>query len=163
MFIMWKNRHAAIEISDFPVFIFEGKFRVISTQSAGKMGNWIWGINISRRIKAGKKAGNKYNAFNHIDWRSILKWIGGIRCSDFTKSSKPCHTALPKAHNRIDIGVWDSWHHLYTFIGDVSARPPPGEKGWLIGWWEHDKYRWSLALRCLWFWFWPKWVQTNSV
>ncbi len=23
-----------------------------------------------------------------------------------------------KVRNRIDIGVWDNWHHLYTFIGD---------------------------------------------
>lgn len=38
-----------------------------------------------------------------------------------------------KVRNRIDIAVWDSWHALYTFIGDVSARPPPGDKGWLIG------------------------------
>lgn len=37
-----------------------------------------------------------------------------------------------KVRHRIDIAVWDSWYHLYTFIGDVSARPPPGERGWLI-------------------------------
>ena len=33
---------------------------------------------------------------------------------------------------RIDIGVWESWHLLYTFIGDPSSRPPPIGRGWLI-------------------------------
>ncbi len=37
-----------------------------------------------------------------------------------------------KVRHRIDIAVWDNWHALYTFIGDVAARPPPGKKGWLI-------------------------------
>lgn len=37
-----------------------------------------------------------------------------------------------KVRNRIDIGVWDNWHHLYTFIGDPTSRPPPVNDGWLI-------------------------------
>ena len=37
-----------------------------------------------------------------------------------------------KVRNRIDIGVWESWHLLYTFIGDPSSRPPPINNGWLI-------------------------------
>ena len=27
--------------------------------------------------------------------------------------------------------VFESWVHLYTFIGDPSSRPPPGPNGWL--------------------------------
>jgi hypothetical protein len=37
-----------------------------------------------------------------------------------------------KVRNRIDIGVWDNWHHLYTFIGDPTSRPPPVNNSWLI-------------------------------
>jgi hypothetical protein len=37
-----------------------------------------------------------------------------------------------KVHNRIDIGVWERWHHLYTFIGDPSSRPPHIGSRWLI-------------------------------
>jgi hypothetical protein len=37
-----------------------------------------------------------------------------------------------KVHNRIDRGVWERWHHLYTFIGDPSSRPPLIGRGWLI-------------------------------
>ena len=37
-----------------------------------------------------------------------------------------------KVRNRIDIGVWESWHHLYTFMGDPSSRPPPIGSGWGI-------------------------------
>ena len=46
---------------------------------------------------------------------------------------EPCEAYLRKLRNRIDIAVWDNWHALDTFIRDVSARPPPSEKGWLIG------------------------------
>ena len=28
--------------------------------------------------------------------------------------------------------AFNSWHHLYTFIGDPASRPPPNEAGWLI-------------------------------
>jgi hypothetical protein len=27
----------------------------------------------------------------------------------------------------IGFGVFNSWHQLYTFIGDPTSRPPPGE------------------------------------
>lgn len=27
--------------------------------------------------------------------------------------------------------VFESWVHLYTFIGDPYSRPPPGPNGWL--------------------------------
>jgi hypothetical protein len=37
-----------------------------------------------------------------------------------------------KVQHRIDIGVWESWRHLYTFIGDPSSRPPHIGSGWLI-------------------------------
>lgn len=32
----------------------------------------------------------------------------------------------------IGFGVFDSWHQLYTFIGDPTSRPPPVSTGWLI-------------------------------
>jgi hypothetical protein len=44
----------------------------------------------------------------------------------------PSLLQFEKVRNRIDIGVWESWHHLYTFIGDPSSRPPPIGSGWLI-------------------------------
>lgn len=33
----------------------------------------------------------------------------------------------------ISIIGFKSWHHLYTFIGDPTSRPPPDENGWLFG------------------------------
>ncbi len=54
------------------------------------------------------------------------------------KASEPLirrnlHTLyFEKVRNRIDIGIWESWHHLYTFIGDPSSRPPPTGSGWLV-------------------------------
>ena len=37
-----------------------------------------------------------------------------------------------KVQHRIDIGVWESWRHLYTVIGDPSSRPPHIGSGWFI-------------------------------
>ena len=39
---------------------------------------------------------------------------------------------IDQVRNRIDIGIWESWYHLYTFIGDPSSRPPPISSGWFI-------------------------------
>ena len=66
----------------------------------------------------------------------LIDQVQQLCCKVYQKARKHVGTLrglFDKVRNRIDIGVWDSWHHLYTFIGDVSARPPPGEKGWLIG------------------------------
>ena len=37
-----------------------------------------------------------------------------------------------KIQNRIDLAVWDNWHHLLTFIGDPASRPPPIGSGYII-------------------------------
>lgn len=42
-------------------------------------------------------------------------------------------TLFERVRTLISIGVFNSWHQLYTFIGDPASRPPPGEMGWLIG------------------------------
>ena len=37
-----------------------------------------------------------------------------------------------KKQNRIDIAVWDNWHHLLTFIDAPASRPPPIGSGYII-------------------------------
>ena len=66
----------------------------------------------------------------------LIDQVQKLCCKVYQKARKHVGTLrglFEKVRNRIDIAVWDSWHALYTFIGDVSARPPLGEKGWLIG------------------------------
>lgn len=54
----------------------------------------------------------------------------------FWNTGKPkkmgVNSTFEKVRNRIDIGVWENWHHLYRFIGDPTSRPPPLASGWLI-------------------------------
>lgn len=54
-----------------------------------------------------------------------------IENSRFLNILKP-RTGVEKIRNRIDLAVWDDWHHLLTFIGDPASRPPPIGSGYII-------------------------------
>ena len=65
----------------------------------------------------------------------LIDQVQQLCCKVYQKARKHVGTLrrlFEKVQNRIDIGVWDSWHHLYTFIGDPASRPPPLASGWLI-------------------------------
>ena len=65
----------------------------------------------------------------------LIDQVQQLCCKVYQKARKHVGTLrglFEKVRNRIDIGVWESWHHLYTFIGDPSSRPPPIASGWLI-------------------------------
>lgn len=65
----------------------------------------------------------------------LIDQVQQLCCKAYRKARQHVGTLrrlFEKVRNRIDIAVWDSWHHLYTFIGEPSARPPPNEKGYLI-------------------------------
>src|SRR3990167_2152313 len=65
----------------------------------------------------------------------LIDQVQQLCCKVYQKARKHVGTLrglFEKVRNRIDIGVWESWHHLYTFIGDPSSRPPPIGSGWLI-------------------------------
>jgi hypothetical protein len=49
------------------------------------------------------------------------------------KHTRRLTTLFEPVRTFISIGVFNSWHQLYTFIGVPASRPPPGEIGWLIG------------------------------
>ena len=59
-----------------------------------------------------------------------------LTCKVYQKARKHVGrltTLFERVRTLISIGVFNSWHQLYTFIGDPASRPPPGEMGWLIG------------------------------
>jgi len=67
----------------------------------------------------------------------LIDQVQQLCCKTYQKARKhvgTLRTLFEKVRNRIDIGVWDSWHQLYTFIGDPSSRPPPGQGpiGWMV-------------------------------
>jgi hypothetical protein len=65
----------------------------------------------------------------------LIDQVQQLCCKAYRKARQHVGTLrrlFEKVRNRIDVAVWDSWHHLYTFIGEPSARPPPNEKGYLI-------------------------------
>ena len=64
----------------------------------------------------------------------LIDQVQQLCCKVYQKARQHLGTLsrfFEKVRNRIDISVWDSWSHLYTFIGDPSSRPPPGDNGWL--------------------------------
>lgn len=65
----------------------------------------------------------------------LIDQVQQLCCKVYQKARKHIGTLrslFEKVRNRIDIGIWESWHHLYTFIGDPTSRPPPLASGWLI-------------------------------
>ncbi len=65
----------------------------------------------------------------------LIDQVQQLCCKVYLKARKhvgALRGLFEKVRNRIDIGVWESWHHLYTFIGDPTSRPPPIRSGWLI-------------------------------
>jgi hypothetical protein len=64
----------------------------------------------------------------------LIDQVQQLCCKVYQKARQHLGTLgrfFEKVRNRIDISVWDSWSHLYTFIGDPSSRPPPNDNGWL--------------------------------
>ena len=64
----------------------------------------------------------------------LIDQVQQLCCKVYQKARQHLGTLgrfFEKVRNRIDISVWDSWSHLYTFIGDPSSRPPPDDNGWL--------------------------------
>ena len=65
----------------------------------------------------------------------LIDQVQQLCCQVYQKARKHVGTLrglFEKVRNRIDIGIWESWQHLYTFIGDPSSRPPPIGSAWLI-------------------------------
>ena len=52
----------------------------------------------------------------------LIDQVQQLCCKVYQKARKHVGTLrglFEKVRHRIDIAVWDSWYHLYTFIGDV--------------------------------------------
>ncbi|MBX2901900.1 MAG: hypothetical protein KF775_19800, partial [Cyclobacteriaceae bacterium] len=65
----------------------------------------------------------------------LIDQVQQLCCKVYQKARKHVGTLrglFEKVRNRIDIGIWQNWNHLYSFIGDPSSRPPPIGSGWII-------------------------------
>jgi hypothetical protein len=65
----------------------------------------------------------------------LIDQVQQLCCKVYQKARKHVGTLrrfFEKIQNRIDLAVWDNWHHLLTFIGDPTSRPPPIESGYII-------------------------------
>ena len=65
----------------------------------------------------------------------LIDQVQQLCCKVYQKARKHVGTfrrLFEKIQNRIDIAVWDDWHHLLTFIGDPESRPPPIGSGYII-------------------------------
>lgn len=65
----------------------------------------------------------------------LIDQVQQLCCKVYQKARKHVGTLsrfFEKIRNRIDLAVWDDWHHLLTFIGDPESRPPPIANGYII-------------------------------
>lgn len=65
----------------------------------------------------------------------LIDQVQQLCCKVYQKARSHVGTLsrfFEKIRNRIDIAVWDNWHHLLTFIGDPESRPPPIRTGYII-------------------------------
>jgi hypothetical protein len=65
----------------------------------------------------------------------LIDQVQQLCCKVYQKARKHVGTLsrfFEKIRNRIDLAVWDNWHHLLTFIGDPESRPPPIGSGYII-------------------------------
>ena len=65
----------------------------------------------------------------------LIDQVQQLCCNAYQKARKHVGTLrrlFEKIQNRIDIAVWENWHHLLTFIGDPASRPPPIGSGYII-------------------------------
>ncbi|MDP3561562.1 MAG: hypothetical protein Q8R83_05230 [Legionellaceae bacterium] len=61
----------------------------------------------------------------------LIDQVQQLCCKFYQKARKHVSTLrglFEKVRNSIDIGVWENWHHLYTFIGDPSSIG----SGWVV-------------------------------
>lgn len=66
----------------------------------------------------------------------LIDQVQQLCCKIYQKARKHARrltTLFERVRVLTEIGVFDSWQRLYTFIGDPTSRPPPGEYGLLIG------------------------------
>ena len=64
----------------------------------------------------------------------LIDQVQQLCCKVYQKARKHVgrlNVLFEMTRSLIKLGVWDSWHSLYKFIGVPSERPPPGEKGGL--------------------------------
>jgi hypothetical protein len=65
----------------------------------------------------------------------LIDQVQQLCCKTYQKARQHAGrltTLFERVKVLIGFGVFDSWHHLYTFIGDPTSRPPPVGSGWLI-------------------------------
>lgn len=65
----------------------------------------------------------------------LIDQVQQLCCSSYQKARQHVGTLsrlFEKIRNRVDLAVWENWHHLLTFIGDPESRPPPLEHGYII-------------------------------
>ena len=66
----------------------------------------------------------------------LIDQVQQLCCKVYQKARKHAGrltTLFERVRVLTGIGVFDSWQRLYTFIGDPTSRPPPGEYGLVIG------------------------------
>ena len=87
------------------------------------------GIGVARRLRQT----NTVYGHGYKNLRSIMTMLMMLAflidqarqlcCKTYQKARKNVGTLrglFEKARNRMDIGGWESWHHLYAFIGDPT-------------------------------------------
>jgi len=65
----------------------------------------------------------------------LIDQVQQLCCKTYQKARKHAGrltTLFERVKVLIGFGVFNSWHHLYTFIGDPTSRPPPVGSGWVI-------------------------------
>lgn len=65
----------------------------------------------------------------------LIDQVQQLCCKVYQKARKHAGrltTLFERIKTLIGLGVFDSWHQMYIFIGDPSSRPPPIGSGWLI-------------------------------
>jgi hypothetical protein len=65
----------------------------------------------------------------------LIDQVQQLCCKTYQKARQHAGrlaTLFERVKVLIGFGVFDSWLHLYTFIGDPTSRPPPVGSGWLL-------------------------------
>lgn len=65
----------------------------------------------------------------------LIDQVQQLCCKVYQKARQHVGTLsrfFEKIRNRIDLAVWNDWHHLLTFVGDPESRPPPIGSGYIV-------------------------------